>query len=105
MYYIVNFCVIFNETIILIVLNRLEESVIDMNEDSLYYIVSQNIKKQRKLKGWTQVKLAMSSNISVDYLKKIETKSGCEKQFSLDTVQKIAKALEIDAKELFNKLD
>ena len=76
-----------------------------MNDKSLYYLVSQNIKKQRKLKGWTQVKLAMKSNISVDYLKKIETKSGCEKQFSLDTIQKISKALEIDVKELFNKLD
>lgn len=76
-----------------------------MKEDSLYYIVAQNIKKQRKLKGWTQVKLAIKSNISVDYLKKIETKSGCEKQFSLDTVQKISKALEIDPKILFDKLD
>lgn len=76
-----------------------------MSDDNLYYLVSQNIKKQRKLKGWTQVKLAMESNISVDYLKKIETKSGCEKQFSLDTIQKISKALGIDAKELFNKLD
>ena len=76
-----------------------------MKDDNLYYLVSQNIKKQRKLKGWTQVKLAMESNISVDYLKKIETKSGCDKQFSLDTVQKIAKALGIDAKELFNKMD
>lgn len=76
-----------------------------MDKENLYYLVSQNIKKQRKIKGWTQVKLAMKSNISVDYLKKIETKSGCDKQFSLDTVQKIAKALEIDAKELFNKLD
>lgn len=76
-----------------------------MNDDNLYFIVSQNIKKQRKLKGWTQVKLAMESNIIVDYLKKIETKSGCEKQFSLDTIQKIAKALEVDARELFNKLD
>lgn len=74
-------------------------------DNNLYYLVSQNIKKQRKLKGRTQVKLAMESNISVDYLKKIETKSGCEKQFSLDTIQKIAKALGIDAKELFNKLD
>jgi transcriptional regulator with XRE-family HTH domain len=83
----------------------LQESVIYMKEDNLYYLVSQNIKKQRKLKGWTQVKLAMESNISVDYLKKIETKSGCEKQFSLDTIQKNAKALGIDAKELFNKLD
>ncbi len=76
-----------------------------MNEDNLYYLVAQNIKKQRKLKDWTQVKLAMESNISVDYLKKIETKSGCEKQFSLDTVSKIAKALEIDPKELFNKIN
>ena len=76
-----------------------------MNDDNLYYLVSQNIKKQRKLKDWTQVKLAMESNISVDYLKKIETKSGCEKQFSLDTVQKISKALGIEARELFNKLD
>ncbi len=76
-----------------------------MDKDNLYYLISQNIKKQRKIKGWTQVKLAMKSNISVDYLKKIETKSGCDKQFSLDTVQKIAKALEIDVKDLFNKLD
>ena len=76
-----------------------------MDKENLYYLVSQNIKKQRKIKGWIQVKLAMKSNISVDYLKKIETKSGCDKQFSLDTVQKIAKALEIDAKDLFNKLD
>lgn len=76
-----------------------------MDKDNLYYLISQNIKKQRKIIGWTQVKLAMKSNISVDYLKKIETKSGCDKQFSLDTVQKIAKALEIDVKDLFNKLD
>lgn len=76
-----------------------------MDKENLYYLVSQNIKTQRKIKGWTQVKLAMKSNISVDYLKKIETKSGCDKQFLLDTVQKIAKALEIDAKDLFNKLD
>ena len=76
-----------------------------MDKDNLYYLISQNIKKQRKIKGWTQVKLAMKSKISVGYLKKIETKSGCDKQFSLDTVQKIAKALEIDVKDLFNKLD
>ena len=76
-----------------------------MDKDNLYYLISQNIKKQRKIKGRTQVKLAMKSNINVDYLKKIETKSGCDKQFSLDTVQKIAKALEIYVKDLFNKLD
>ncbi len=63
-----------------------------MDKDNLYYLISQNIKKQRKIKGRTQVKLAMKSNISVDYLKKIETKSGCDKQFSLDTVQKNSKS-------------
>ena len=62
-------------------------------------------KTYRKQKGWTQVKFAIESNISVDYLKKIQTKSGCDKQFSLDTIQKVAKALNIDVKELFNKVD
>lgn len=76
-----------------------------MNKDNLYYIVAQNIKKQRKIKDWTQIKLAMESNISIDYLKKIETRSGCTKQFSLDTVEKIAKALDVPVKELFNDLD
>lgn len=76
-----------------------------MQNDNLYYLVAQNIKKQRKLKGWTQVKLALKSNISVDYLKKIETKSGCTKQFSLDTIQKIAMALNIKPKILFEDLN
>ena len=76
-----------------------------MNEKNLYQIIANNIKKQRKLKGWTQVKLAMESNISVEYLKKIETKSGCTKQFSIDTIQKIAKALDISPKELFEEND
>lgn len=75
-----------------------------MRESNIYYLVAQNIKKQRKLKNWTQVKLAMESNISVDYLKKIETKSGCTKQFSLDTIEKIANALNINVKELFNEI-
>lgn len=75
------------------------------NEENIYYLVSRNIKKQRKLKGWTQVKLALKSNVGYDYLKKIETKSGSNKQFSLDTVQKIANALEIDFRILFEPLD
>lgn len=73
-----------------------------MEELNLYQIIANSIKIQRKLKGWTQVKLAMKSNISVEYLKKIETKSGCTKQFSIDTIQKIAKALNINPKELFD---
>ena len=72
-------------------------------EDNIYNLVAKNIKKYRKQKGWTQIKLALESNISVDYLKKIETKSGSTKQFSLDTIHKIANALNIDVKNLFDK--
>jgi len=75
------------------------------NNENIYYIVSQNIKKQRKIKGWTQVKLALKSNVGYDYLKKIETKSGCNKQFSLDTIQKIANALDIDFRILFEPIN
>lgn len=74
-------------------------------DNNLYYVVAQNIKKQRKLKGWTQVKLSLKSGVSYDYLKKIETKSGCNKQFSLDTIQKIAEALDIDVRILFTPLE
>ena len=38
-------------------------------------------------------------------IKKIETKSGCTKQFSLDTLQKICKALEINPKIFFEELE
>ena len=38
-----------------------------MDNLNLYQIIANNIKKQKKIKGWTQVKLAMKSNISVEY--------------------------------------
>lgn len=47
----------------------------------------------------------MKSNVSYDYLKKIESKNGCYKQFSLDTIQKIANALEIDFRLLFEPIE
>lgn len=75
-----------------------------MNRNDIYFVVSQNIKKYRKLKSWTQVKLALESNVSYDYLKKIKCKSGCYKQFSLDTIQKIANALNIDVRDYFDPL-
>lgn len=53
----------------------------------------------------SQVKLALESNVGYDYLKKIETKSGFNKQFSLDTIQKISNALKVDVRVLFEPLD
>ena len=41
-----------------------------LNED-IYYLVGQNIKKQRKLKGLTQKKLAEITFYSYEFIRKI----------------------------------
>ena len=65
-------------------------------EQDIYYLVGQNIKKQRKLKNLTQLQLAEKS---------FESKSSCRNTFSLDTVDKIAKVLGVDIRILFEPLD
>ncbi len=74
-------------------------------EQDIYYLVGQNIKKQRKLKGLTQLQLANKSYFSYEFIRKIESKSACRNTFSLDTVDKIAKALDVDVRLLFEPLD
>ncbi len=68
-------------------------------------LVGQNIKKQRKLKKMTQLQLATKSYFSYEFIRKIESKSSCRNTFSLDTVDKIAKVLDIDIRLLFEPLD
>ena len=75
-----------------------------MNQD-IYFLVGQNIKKQRKLKKMTQLQLAEKSYFSYEFIRKIESKSACRNTFSLDTVDKIAKVLDIDIRLLFEPLD
>ena len=74
-------------------------------EQDIYFLVGQNIKKQRKLKGLTQLKLAEKSYFSYEFIRKIESKSSCRNTFSLATVDKIAKTLGIDVRLLFEPLD
>ena len=74
-------------------------------EQDIYYLVGQNIKKQRKLKGLTQLKLAEKSYFRYEFIRKIESKSSCRNTFSLATVDKIAKTLEVDVRLLFEPLD
>ena len=76
-----------------------------MEEKDIYYLVGQNIKKQRKLKGLTQKKLSEMTFYSYEFVRKIESKSACRNTFSLDTVDKIAKALGVNIKVLFDPLD
>lgn len=74
-------------------------------EKDIYYLVGQNIKKQRKLKGLTQLQLANKTFFSYEFIRKIESKSACRNTFSLDTLAKIALALGVDIRILFSPLD
>ena len=74
-------------------------------EKDIYYLVGQNIKKQRKIKGLTQLQLANKTFFSYEFIRKIESKSACRNTFSLDILSKIAQALEIDIRLLFAPLE
>lgn len=74
-------------------------------EKDIYYLVGQNIKKQRKLKGLTQKQLAQKTFYSYEFIRKIESKSACRNTFSLDTAYKIATALNVNIKIFFEPLD
>ncbi|MAE10075.1 MAG: DNA-binding protein [Candidatus Marinimicrobia bacterium] len=63
--------------------------------------VAKNIKRYRKEKGLSQDKLARLADISHAAIVKIE--SGGIQSPSIDTVQKIAKALEVGIEDLISK--
>jgi len=69
-----------------------------MDEEDLRGVLSQNIKRFRQRKGWSQAKLAEKMDISTNYLSDIETKRGWISPFSLI---KMANALEVEVFELF----
>lgn len=64
------------------------------DENYIYEIISRNIKKYRKLKGWTQEKLAEEINYSVSFIRGIE--SSYHQTFSLGAIWRISRVLEID---------
>ena len=74
------------------------------DENYIYYLVGQNLKKQRKLKHLTQRQLADLCNYSEGFIMNIESKKYLQ-TFSLSTIWKFADVLEIDVKELFNELE
>ena len=69
-----------------------------MDEANLRSLLSLNIKKFRRRKGWSQAKLAEKMSISTNYLSEIETGKGWMSPFSLVN---LANALEIEVFELF----
>lgn len=63
------------------------------NKRDIYNIVGQNIKKYRKLKGWTQKELADKAMVSDSLIAKLE--SVTRQTISLDNLEHIADTLEV----------
>ena len=74
------------------------------DENYIYYLVGQNLKKQRKLKHLTQSEFAEKCSYSVGFIMNIESPNYYQ-TFSLGTIWKFADVLGINIKELFNELD
>ncbi len=71
------------------------------DENYVYELVSANIKKIRKKKGLTQAQLAEKMTYSTQFISNIESKN--HQTFSLGTLWRLAKVLDIDIKELFDE--
>lgn len=66
--------------------------------NSTIKILQQNIKKYRKLKGFSQVKLALAAEVSQDYITAIE----CGKRTpSMKRFVQIAEALKVEPYKFF----
>ena len=70
-----------------------------MNEDVIYKSIGKRIKSIREKKGLTQEKLAEKTGLSLDFIGKIEVNIN---EPGLKSLIKIANALDIHIKELFD---
>lgn len=68
------------------------------DENYIYEIISKNIKKYRKLKGWTQERLANEINYSLSFISGIE--SIYHQTFSLGAIWRISRVLDIEFSKL-----
>lgn len=74
----------------------------NLHDDYYYYdIVRKNIRKYRKIAGITQQELADRIDVSMHYISQIESAKP-NKYFTLVVVGRIADALSIDIRQLFD---
>ena len=71
------------------------------NDNYYFDIIRHNIKKYRKLKKLTQQQLADKADLTMNYIAKIESKK-MQRGFTIVSLTRIADALEIDIKKLFD---
>lgn len=76
-----------------------------MHNDNYYYdLVRHNIKENRLKANLTQQQLADKAGITMNYLAKIESQK-MQRGFSIVILGRIADALNIDIKEMFNEIE
>ena len=73
------------------------------DENYIYYLVGQNLKKQRKLKNLSVAKFALLCNYNEGFIMNIESPN-YKQTFSLGTLWRFAKVLNIDIRVLFEEL-
>ena len=77
---------------------------IDKDDNNyIYYWVGKNIRKYRKLKGWTQAKLAKKCSYTENFIGDLENETF--KTCSLNTLYHISKVLGVHIRKLFDDLD
>ena len=74
------------------------------DENYVYYLVGQNLKKFRNQKNMSIVKFARLCNYSEGFIKNIESPNYMQ-TFSVGTIWKFAEVLDIDIRDLFNPLE
>lgn len=67
---------------------------------NIYNTIGKNIKKYRKLKGWTQRELAEKLYVSESFISKLE--SITYQTIAIDTLEQIAKVLDTHIKNFFD---
>ena len=68
---------------------------------NIYNTIGKNIKKYRKLKGWTQRELAEKLYVSESFISKLE--SVTYQTIAIDTLEQIAKLLDTSIKNFFDE--
>lgn len=76
----------------------IKEKFYDFNPN-IKLTIAKNIRKYRKLKGFTQEQLALYTELSYDFIRRIETTKG-KIGFSVNTLYKIATVLEVSVDTL-----
>lgn len=77
------------------------DGMANSGQNNIYNIIGLNIRKYRKLKGWTQRELADKLLLSESFIAKLE--SVTFQTLSIDTLQQIAEVLEVDIADFFDK--